>query len=180
MKNVLVMTGSPRKGGNSDLMADAFIEGVKSAGHSVVKFETAFKNIKGCRACNSCFSKGKACVFDDDFNELAPHLEKADVLVFAAPLYCFSFPAQLKAAIDKFYSFYITEHPLAVKECCLLTCGADEGEEVFEGMVKMYEHLAAYSGWVDRGKLLVAGVAEKGDVKNTDSLGKAKELGAGI
>ncbi len=180
MKNILVVTGSPRKGGNSDLLADACIEGAESAGHSVTKFEAAFKDIKGCRACNACFSKGRACIFDDDFNELAPHLEKAEVLVFAAPLYCFSFPAQLKAAIDKLYSFYITEHPLGVRECCLLACGADEEEAVFEGMVKTYEHLAAYSGWTDRGKLIVAGVSEKGDVKNTDSLGRAKAMGAGI
>jgi len=59
MKEILVLTGSPRKRGNSDLMADSFMKGAMEAGHNVTKFKTAFKNINGCRACNSCFSKGK-------------------------------------------------------------------------------------------------------------------------
>lgn len=58
-KNILVLTGSPRRNGNSDSMADAFIKGAQSAGHEVNIFETSSKDIGGCRACNTCWSKGK-------------------------------------------------------------------------------------------------------------------------
>ena len=111
MKNILILTGSPRVGGNSDLMADAFQKGAESAGHKVIRYEAGRNAILPCRACESCFSNGKACVWDDRFsNELAPLIEEADVIVLATPLYWFTFPAQLKAAIDKMYSFIIGEH----------------------------------------------------------------------
>ena len=100
-KQILILTGSPRPNGNSFLLAEAFKKGAEEAGHTVHRFDTAHVEIDGCRACNQCYQHGKACVFDDDFNLLAPHLEKADVLVLATPLYWFSFPAQLKAALDK-------------------------------------------------------------------------------
>lgn len=106
-KRILILTGSPRKGGNSDLMADAFAKGASEPGNIVVRFDTAHKHIQGCRACDNCFSKGKACVFNDDFNELASLMAESDAIVFCTPLYWYSFPTQMKAAIDKFYSFCI-------------------------------------------------------------------------
>ena len=86
-KNILVLTGSPRSNGNSFMLADAFIKGAEEAGHRVQRFDTARKQIDGCRACNQCFKHGKACLFDDDFNSLAPILKEAEVLVLATPLY---------------------------------------------------------------------------------------------
>lgn len=179
-KNILVLTGSPRKGGNSDLMAEAFIEGVMKAGHEVMKFETAAKNINGCRACNTCFSKGVACSFQDDFNELVPLLEIADLIVFATPLYWYSFPTQIKAAIDKLYSFIIGQRPLKIKECVLLACGEEEDKKVFDGIIKSYELTALNRKWNDRGQLIVPGVNNKGDIRNTNALEKAKKLGLSI
>ena len=101
-KKVLVLTGSPRRGGNTDLLAEAFARGAKEAGYEVVIYETAHKNIKGCRACDCCFSTDKACVFDDDdFNKLAELLMESDAIAFSVPLYWYNFPAQMKAALDR-------------------------------------------------------------------------------
>lgn len=180
-KNILVLTGSPRKGGNSDLLADSFIEGAIKAGHKVIKYKTAAKHIDGCKACDTCFSKGVACSFEDDFNELVPMLEKfADVLIIASPLYWSSFPAQLKAAIDKLYAFHIGGKALRVKESGLLTCGETDKKKDFDIMVKTYERLAEYEKWTDRGQIIVPSVNKIGDVKNTDALQKAKEMGFNI
>lgn len=150
-KNILVLTGSPRKGGNSDKLADAFIAGAQQAGHTTVKYTTADKRIKGCIDCKTCFSKGVACSIPDDFNELAPLVEQADMIVFATPLYWFSFPVQLKAAIDKFYSFFIGKRALKIKECALLVCGGDKDESNFEGIVKSYQLSARFLSWKDSG-----------------------------
>jgi multimeric flavodoxin WrbA len=179
-RNILVLTGSPRKGGNSDKLADAFISGARQAGHTTTKYVTAQKNIKGCIDCKSCFSKGVACSFPDDFNELAPIVEQADMIVFATPLYWFSFPSQLKAAIDKFFSFMIGGKTLKIQECALLACGGDPDPASFEGIVATYKLIAGHMKWKDGGAIIVPGVHGKEDIATTDALTKAETLGKNI
>jgi multimeric flavodoxin WrbA len=179
-KNILVLTGSPRKGGNSDLMADAFIAGAKDAGHTVVKYATASKQMKGCIACDSCFSKGAACVFSDGFNELATLVEQADMIAFAAPLYWFAFPAQMKAALDKFHSFLIGRKTLKINQCALLACGGSPDPSSFDGIVASYRLMARNMKWQDCGTILVPGVPGKKDVANTNALLRAEVLGKSI
>lgn len=178
-KNILVLTGSARRNGNSDRMADAFIKGVLSVGHEVTKFETARRKIGGCKACKTCWSKGKPCSFQDDFDELAPLLEEADVIVFCTPLYWFSFSTQIKAAIDRMYAYVgkSCKRPLKIKESLLLVCGADEGVEVFDGIRATYREIAHYMKWEDKGVLAVQKVNEKGAIEATDALIKAEALG---
>ncbi|HAH62573.1 MAG TPA: flavodoxin family protein [Treponema sp.] len=176
-KKILVLTGSPRKGGNSDLLADAFIKGAQLAGHTVIKYETRLKKINGCRVCNKCYSKGAACVFEDDFNTLAPFIEQSDMLVLATPMYWFTFPAQLKAALDKMYALLIGGRQSNIKECVLLACAETENETDFDGLVKTYELIASYQKWTDRAHLLIPSVSEKGDILHTDALKRAEELG---
>lgn len=177
MKNILVLTGSPRAEGNSDFMADAFIKGAKAAGCEVNKFEAGKKEIKGCKACDACFSKGIACSFNDDFNTLAAYLEIADAIVFVTPLYWFSFPSGLKAAIDKLYSFDSTEKKLKVKESMLMVCGATDDKSDFDGIVKSYELIAKYKNWRDHGHYIVTDVSDKGDILSTDALKEIEKLG---
>ena len=179
-KNILVLTGSPRKGGNSDKLADAFISGAEQAGHTTVKYVTAHKNIKGCIDCKTCFSKGVACSVPDDFNELAPLVEQADMIVFATPLYWFTFPAQIKAALDKFHSFLVGGKILKIQECALLVCGGDPDPSCHEGIVASYKLIARHMKWRDIGTILVPGVYGKEDVATTDALAKAETLGRNV
>ena len=86
-KKILVITGSPRKKGNSFAMTDAFIKAAEAKGHIVTRFDAAMKNVGGCRACETCFKTGKACSFDDDFNTVAPAILDADAVVFTMSLY---------------------------------------------------------------------------------------------
>lgn len=175
-KQILLLTGSPRKKGNSDLMAEAFIEGATRAGHTVNLFKTATKHINGCRACDACFSKGNACVFNDDFNELALLL-KADAIVFCTPIYWYSFPTQIKAAIDKFYSFIVGNRTMNIKECMLLACGEIDDLQVFDGLIKSYELIAKDREWKDCGHLVVQAVNEKGAILKTNALQDIRKLG---
>ncbi len=179
-KKILVLTGSPRNGGNSDLMADAFIKGAREAGHEVVKVKTDEKNVRGCKACLACYSKGAACVFADDFNEIAPQLEKADVVVMATPVYWYTFPMQIKAVIDKFFALYMGKKPIKGKECVLMACAEEQDPVAFEGMVKSFDLIAGLLEWKDRGRLLVPSVNAAGDINKTDALARAEKLGAGI
>ena len=89
---IVVLTGSPRRNGNTNHLAGQFIKGAEEAGHEVYHF-----------ACNRCGMNGQ-CIFNDDFGQLRPHLVTADMVVFATPMYYFGFSSQLKAVIDRFYA----------------------------------------------------------------------------
>ena len=179
-KNILVLTGSPRKGGNTDQLADAFIAGARRSGHTVEKYATADKNLKGCMDCKACQTKAGVCVIPDDFPTLAPLVEQADVVVLATPLYWFSFPAQLKAAIDRCYSLFLGNRPLRGKECALIaSCGATD-EAALTGMVKSYQLIAGFLNWRDLGMVLATGLHDKDDILKTDVLQKAETLGKNI
>lgn len=179
-KNILVLTGSPRKNGNSDLLADAFIKGAEEAGHTVQKFQAGKKKIQGCIACMKCYSKGGACIFNDDFNELAPLLENSETLVLSTPLYWFSFPAQIKAAFDKLYALLVGKHTPQIRESMMLVCAETSDMVDFEGIVRSFELINDYMKWENRGTLLVPHVNNTGDILKTDALAKAEALGRNI
>ena len=181
-KNILVLTGSPRASGNSDLLADAFIKGATSAGHEVQKFETAFRNIKGCLACDRCWSTGTPCFVRDDFSELEPLLEKADILVLAFPLYWFSFPAQIKAPIDRLYSYVKPQAKvkLKIKKAAMLITAGDDDIKCLDGVKKSFELICDYIKWKNAGTLEAINTYEKDAVKKTDFLKKAEEFGKNI
>lgn len=92
-KKVVVITGSPRKKGNSFAMTDAFIKAAEEKGHTVTRFDAAMMKVSGCRACESCFKTGKACSFDDAFNTIAPAILESDAVVFTMPVYWYTIPA---------------------------------------------------------------------------------------
>lgn len=181
-KKILVLTGSARRGGNSDLMADAFIKGAEAAGNKVIKYEAALKDLKGCIYCDTCYKLGddKACSHDDVFNELAPYYQAADVIVFATPLFWYTFPAQIKAAIDKYYSLMVGKKTSNIKECALLVCGTGKDMFKYEGIIKSYELIAKDRKWTDRGHYVVPDVTYVGDVAKTNHLAKIEEFGRSI
>lgn len=179
-KNILVLTGSPRKHGNSDMMADAFILGAKAAGHTVNKYESAFTKVSGCRACDTCWKKDVPCSFNDDFNEkFAPLLEQADALVLCMPLYYYGFPANIQATLEKTYSYLMPQSPrkMKISETALLLCGGDPEIEVYSGATDTYKHISDRFGWKDRGMVVATGVMEKGVINDTDYLQQAEALG---
>lgn len=181
-RNILIITGSPRKNGNSDLLAQAFAKGAQAAGHEVVFFDSATDKVDGCTACDSCWSTGKPCTYDDGFDKLAPMLEKADMLVLCGPLYWYTFSSQLKAAVDKFYSYMVpqSERKLTIKESALLMTAEDDRMEAFNGPVETYKTIVDYLKWNDRGMLLIPGVGARGEITATDALVRAEKMGSEI
>lgn len=181
-KSVLVVTGSPRRGGNSDMLADAFIKGAIGAGHEVAKFAAAFNPVEGCKACEACWSQGDACVFPDGFRKLSPLLEKADVLVLATPLYWFGFSAQLKAAVDKLYAYMSPNRKaeLKIAESVLLVTAEGDDEDLFDGAVATYLGISDYLQWNNLGIITVPEVNNKGDIIDNPALDDAEALGANL
>ena len=177
-KKVLVLTGSPRRGGNTDLLAEAFARGAQAAGHEVVVYESAHEKIKGCRACDRCFSTGKACVFDDDsFNKLAALFMESDAIAFSVPLYWYNFPAQMKAALDRTYSFFHAKKLPGIKKSVLMACAGEDDPACFDGLVTTYKLIGGHFGWDYGTPLLAPGLYDAGEIKGTDFLKQAERLG---
>ena len=175
-KKIVVITGSPRKNGNSFAMTDAFIEAAKKKGHSITRFDAAMKKVGGCHACETCFSTGKACTFDDDFNTIAPAILEADVIVFTMPVYWYSIPAQIKGVIDRIFSLVVGGKDIAGKECALITCCEEEDMTVMDGVRIPIERMCALNKWKMVGEVLIPGVLNTGDINKTDGCKKAADL----
>ncbi len=176
MKKIVVITGSPRKDGNSFAMTEAFIKAAEAKGHTVVRFDAASMNIGGCHACETCYKTGKACSFDDDFNTMAPAILEADAVVFTMPVYWYSIPAQIKAVIDKLYAFCVAGKDIAGKACGLIACCEENDMSVLDGVRIPVERSAALMKWHMAGEVLVPGVLNAGDIEKTDGCAMAAAL----
>ena len=174
---ILVLTGSPRKGGNSATLADHFIKGAKDAGHSVERFDAAFKKVHPCIACNSCGMDGP-CVFKDDFEFVRKHIIDADCVVFATPMYYFGISAQLKAVIDRFYAINGSIH--VPKKAVLLMTYANTADSEAVPIKSHYEVLLKYLGWTDAGQVIAPGVWPVGAIDRTRYPEQAYQLGKSI
>lgn len=173
---IVVITGSPRKNGNSFAMTDAFIHEAEQRGHSVRRFDAAFLKIGGCHACMTCYKTGKACSFDDDFNDIAPAILEADAVVFTMPVYWYSIPAQIKGAIDRLFSLVVGGKEVAGKKWGLIACCEEDDTTVLDGVRIPMERTAALLQWEMVGEVLIPGVLNVGDIDHTDGCQQAAAL----
>jgi multimeric flavodoxin WrbA len=100
---VLILKGSPRKKGNSAVLADRVAAGAVEAGAAVESFELHDMDIRPCDSCDFCQGSGE-CVINDDMQLLYPELRQADAIVIASPIYWFTVSAQTKLCIDRWYA----------------------------------------------------------------------------
>lgn len=173
---IVVVTGSPRKNGNSFAMTEAFIKEAESRGNTVSRFDAAFLKIGGCHACMTCFKTGKACSFDDDFNRIAEAILDADAVVYTMPVYWYSIPAQIKGVIDRIFSLVVGGKAIAGKKCGLIACCEEDDLTVLDGVRIPVERSAALLKWDMVGEVLVPGVLNVGDIQKTDGCRQAAEL----
>ena len=162
-KNILILSTSPRKGGNSDTLADEFTRGARDAGHDAEKISLAGKTIGFCRGCLAC-QKTERCVIQDDVNAIVQKMLSADVLVFATPIYFYEMSGQMKTLLDRSNPLFPADY--AFREIYLLAASADENRDSMEGAVN------GLQGWIDcfdRAKL--AGVLRG---TGLDAVGAAK------
>ena len=178
-KNILIITGSARRQGNSELLAEAFAKGARESGHTVNVFHSGQERMGGCLACDACWSTGKPCVVEDEFDKLWPILEQADMLVLCSPLYWYSYSGHIKNTLDRMYAYSKNDRlrNLKIKESMLLMCGESWFKRSFDGSVESYRQMLGFKGWKDRGKLFVTGVHEKGEIAGNDALKTAEKMG---
>ncbi|MBD5459324.1 MAG: flavodoxin family protein [Lachnospiraceae bacterium] len=134
--NILVLNGSPRPGGNTAAMVEAFVEGASENGHNITVVPVCQRKIAGCLACEYCHTKGEGkCVQQDDMQEIYPILEEAEMIVLASPVYYHSFTGQLQCAVNRIYAL---DKPKNLKKAALiLSSGSDH---VYSGAIYEYQN----------------------------------------
>ncbi len=178
MKKVLILSGSPRKGGNSDLLCDEFMRGALESGNEVEKIRVAERNVGYCRACYYCRNSGGKCVIKDDMAEILQKMIDADVIVLASPVYFYSIDAQLKAVIDRTVARWLEVRD---KEFYYIATCADGEKESCETTLACFRGYAdCVEGAKEMGIIYGTGVYEKGEIKDKKQMQQAYEMGKNV
>lgn len=178
MSNIVVLSGSPRKDGNTAMLVQAFAEGAEEK-NTVEVISVAEHKVAPCTGCGGCMhTEGHTCVWQDDMTRIFEKLDKADVLVIASPVYFYGISAQLKAVIDRLHT--PRRNALHIKKLALILVGAAELPELFDAVKTQYRLVLNFFDLEDAGMVLVRDAKDKGDVRKGDGLKKAYELGRSI
>ncbi len=178
MSNILVLAGSVRKGGNTDILVQSFAEGAKEK-NTVEIISVADVQVHPCTGCDSCFrTEGNRCIQEDDMSAIYEKLKAADVLVIASPVYFYGVSAQLKAVIDRLHNPIRNE--FRIKQLALILVGAAQLPQLFDAIKMQYQMLLDFFHLEDAGMVLVRGAGKKGDVVKGDGPAKAFALGRSI
>jgi len=174
-KKVLILSGSPRKKGNSDLLCDQFLRGAGDAGHHTEKIYVTDKEINYCTGCGACFEKKGDCVQQDDMTEILEKMIAAEVIVMATPVYFYSMNGQMKTLIDRTCPRY-TE--ISNKEMYFIMTAAVEGKELLERTMEGFRGFTScLSGAQEKGIIYGTGAWNVGDIKGSVAMTKAYEMG---
>lgn len=174
-KKVLILSGSPRRDGNSDLLCKEFARGAAEAGHQVETARVAEMNIHPCSACYHCRDHGGECVHRDDMAALLQKMIDADVLVLASPVYFYSIAAQLKAVIDRSVARWLE---VKDKEFYYIATAAEEDHAALATTLACFRGYAdCVEGAKERGVIYGSGVYERGAVRATPAMQEAYQMG---
>ena len=174
-KNVLVISASPRKGGNSDTLCDEFIRGAQESGNHAEKIFLASKNIKYCIGCGVCNTTQK-CVQKDDMAEILDKMVEADVIVLATPVYFYTMDAQMKTLIDRTVPRY-TE--IQNKDFYFIVAAADTERKMMERTIEGFRGFTqdCLTGAREKGIIYGTGAWQAGEIKGTPAVTQAYEMG---
>lgn len=178
MKNILVISTSLRRNSNSEALADEFIKGAKESGNKVEKATLRDKNIAFCKGCLACQSLHR-CVIKDDSQEIVEKMLKADVIVWATPVYYYCMSGQMKTMIDRANPLFAMDY--AFRDVYLLASAAEDEESAVKGTIE------GLKGWIEcferaefAGYVFAGGVNGEGEVKGHKALKEAYKTGKSI
>lgn len=174
-KTVLVLSTSPRKGGNSDALADAFVRGAQEAGNQVEKITLYDKTIGFCKGCLSC-QNTQRCIIRDDADAITQKMLTADVIAFATPIYYYGMCGQMKTLLDRANPLFPADYQF--RDIYLLAAAAEADEHTVDGAV------TGLQGWIDcfeksrlAGTVFAGGVTAVGEIQGHPALQRAFDLG---
>ena len=173
-KNVLIVSSSPREGGNSDLLCDEFMRGAWEAGHNAEKIRLSEKQINYCTGCCTCIGKKGACVQKDDMNDIYKKILAADVMVLASPVYFHAMNAQMKTFIDRVCPIYSM---INNKDVYFIVSAAGGQMPVDRAVHSLRVFTNCLNGIKEKGVISITGVWDVGGVIGTQSMNQAYSMG---
>ncbi len=183
---VLGIYGSPRKGGNTDILLDRALQGAEAAGAQVARVYARDLSITGCRECGGCDDTGR-CVWEDDMQEVYPLLDQAHAIIIATPIFFYAMPAQLKDIIDRAQARWnrrMMEKTAEQRKTYdrgrgfLIAAGATKGKDLFQGIELTARYFFDALDMSYEGGVFFREVEGKGNIiKRPEALEQAFELG---
>ena len=165
MKKVLLISSSPRKNGNSDLLCDQFRKGASDAGHRAEKIFLAEKKIHYCTGCGACANATRPCVQKDDVAEILEKMIASDVIVLGTPVYFYTMCGQMKTFIDRCCARYTH---ITGKEFYYIMTAADGNSAAMDRVIEEFRgFLCCLDGAEEKGFICATGVWQKGDINLT-------------
>ena len=176
-KKVLILSGSFRKGGNSDTLCDRFAEGARDAGNEVEKIFINDRNIGYCRGCGVC-NRTHRCVQKDDMEEILNKMVAADVIVMATPVYFYTMNGQMKTLIDRCCARYLE---MKGKEFYFILTAAEESVPMMERTVECFRGLLdCLEDPREKGVVYGVGAWRAGDIEGMPAMDEAYAMGRGV
>jgi len=173
---VLALVGSPRKGGNTDVLVEQILAGSRINGHASEKLYLYDHEISPCIDCRNCKKGDYVCTLDDEMQLIYPKIQEADVIIFGTPVYWYGPTGKMKLFIDRLRPFVASEK-LKGKKGVIVTPSA-EGPEACEPLIQMFRMSFDYLGMEFSGEFL-ATAYEKGEIReNPEVLQSAYKFGA--
>lgn len=177
-KSILILSASPRKGGNSDTLCDEFLRGANEAGHDAEKIFLRDHTIGYCTGCGACGSTHK-CVQKDDMAEILDKMVKADVIVMATPVYFYTMDAQMKTLIDRTVPRY-TE--ISDKDFYFIVTAADTDRNMLERTIEGFRGFTedCLNEPHEKGVIYATGVWQTGEIRNHPAIEQAYSMGKNV
>lgn len=177
MKKILIVASSPRKNGNSDILAAQFAKGAVEAGSSVETVFVRNLHFNYCKGCLACVKSGK-CVQTDDMASVLPKMMEADAIVFASPVYYYSLSGQMKTFIDRCNPLY---GRMKDKDFYFIATSADSDPKSLEKVFAAFEGFTdCFDGMNLCGRVYGVSSEKIGDVKATPAFEQAYKMGLNV
>lgn len=176
---ILVLKSSGNRHGSSNMIANEFIRGAEDSGHMITEYDVFRADIRPCLGCNHCGMAGP-CVQKDDYEDkLKDLIRQTDMIVFVMPVYYYNWPAQMKAVVDRFYSF-TGELTQMKKETALITVAWDNTDSAFDVVKAYYRRICEYMSFQDQGMVIGKGCGTPDMTKRSRYMNEAYQLGKSI
>ncbi len=178
-KNVLVINSSPHATGNTAMLVSELVRGAVDAGHNTRRLDLRELNVNPCLACGGCRNgKGNPCVQKDDMHLVYEAWDAADVVVLASPVYWMQMNAPMMLVRDRLYARPFNDPKR--RSMALILSAATPADQLYKMPEEYFDYLLGVLGCEDAGRIVAGGLIAPGDVRDTDFMRQAYELGKSL
>jgi multimeric flavodoxin WrbA len=180
---ITCVLGSPRRNGNSEVLARRFCDSAEKLGAQVQAFALNELQYRGCQACMACKTKSDKCVLEDDLTPVLESIREGDVLVMASPVYLWDVTSLLRGFIERTYSYFVPDfatnpNPSRLKpgkKLVFIQTQGQPSENMFADLFSRIEPIFKRYGFTNNHLIRGLGVRKLGEVGSREEVMKRAE-----